>query len=193
MLFSTGKAPIEYVPDLIRFNERRASHGWDPVQPTLFQNCYCAETEEKAWENARKYMGRFIMMSNWHYGLHNAARFDEAGAYEWWAEQAKQLASVDDDTIATAFADAQIWGTPGQCIDKIRDMQRTMNPDQLNLVMRIGGMSFEDSKESIELFAREVLPEVRSAPPEEEERRAAATERRSDKDIYLTAHELNVD
>jgi len=168
MLFSTGRPPIEYVPDIVNFNKRRATHGWGAIRPTLFQCAYCGETAKEARDTAVEYMGHFFTMSNWHYGMSDAANFDSAGVYEWWAEQARALSRVDQETVNAMFAKAQIAGTPGQCIDQIREMQRTCNPERLNVVMRIGGMSYEQTKASMELFAREVLPEIRQDPSPEE-------------------------
>jgi alkanesulfonate monooxygenase SsuD/methylene tetrahydromethanopterin reductase-like flavin-dependent oxidoreductase (luciferase family) len=161
MFFTTLKDPLEYEPEITTFNGIRAELGQEPLRPSVFVCTYCAETEEEAWRGAREYMGNWNAMGAVHYGLNDVSHFEKAGGYEWWAEMARGVASTDIETIKDVFAQSQLWGTPEQCIQKIRRIQEALDPDNLVLVFRLAGMTYEQTKASMELFAREVLPAVR--------------------------------
>ena len=161
MIFTTGKNPADYAADAAAFNRIREESGWPAVRPTLCQACYCAETEAEAWEAAVEYMGNWASMGEWHYGLLRADGFEKAGGYEWWAAQAHQLADADRSHVREEFARPQIWGTPSQCVDKVRRLQETLDPTELLLLFRPAGLPLEKAQASMELFAREVLPAIR--------------------------------
>jgi alkanesulfonate monooxygenase SsuD/methylene tetrahydromethanopterin reductase-like flavin-dependent oxidoreductase (luciferase family) len=165
MYFTTSKNPLQYGPEIEQFNEVRRSKGWDPVKPTIFLRVVCSPTEEQAWTIAREYIGKETLMAFTHYGLLGGSSFAQTGGYEWWADRAREMEGADQDAVLDASARDAIWGTPQMCLDKIRAIQAALDPAELTLVFRLGGMPVEMTRASMELFAAEVLPALREPRP----------------------------
>lgn len=163
MFFTTQKDPLEYEPEIVRFNEIRSEEGREPLQPYIFLCVYCGESEEEAWQMARRHIGSWQEMSMVHYGLDDAAHFEKTGVYDWWAEQARGMAQTPRDIVRDGYVRTQVWGTPEQCTQKIRRVQEALDPSHLVLVFHHAGMTYEQTKASMELFSREVLPAVRES------------------------------
>lgn len=65
------------------------------------------------------------------------------------------------DGIAEFFMNLQIWGTPEQCYERIKDIQKRTNADGFTGIFSYAGMSLETSRANMSLFAKEVMPEVK--------------------------------
>ena len=162
MFFTTVKDPLLYAPEITRFNAIRAEMNLEPARASVFQCAYCAETEEEAWAGASQYFANWNAMGAVHYSLSDPAHFDKVGGYDWWAQRAREASSLDRGTITNAFAATQLWGTPAQIIEKIQRIRDGIDPERLVLFFKLPGMSFKQTKASMELFSREVLPAVRA-------------------------------
>jgi alkanesulfonate monooxygenase SsuD/methylene tetrahydromethanopterin reductase-like flavin-dependent oxidoreductase (luciferase family) len=165
MYFTTSKNPLEYDTEIRAFNDVRRAKGWDPVKPTIFLRVVCAPTEEEAWALAREHIGKETLMGFTHYGLLGGQHFEETGGYEWWAATAKAVEGADTEAVLDASARDSIWGTPAMCLEKIRTIQAALDPEELTLVFRLAGMTVEQTRASMELFAAEVLPALREPIP----------------------------
>jgi alkanesulfonate monooxygenase SsuD/methylene tetrahydromethanopterin reductase-like flavin-dependent oxidoreductase (luciferase family) len=165
MYFTTSKNPLEYDVEIAQFNEVRRTKGWDPVKPTIFLRVVCDRDEDEAWRLAREHIGKETLMGFTHYGLLGGQKFAETGGYEWWANTAAALEGAEQEAVLDASAQDAIWGTPEMCLEKIRKIQAALDPEELTLVFRIGGMSVDATRRSMELFAEEVLPALREPVP----------------------------
>ena len=58
-----------------------------------------------------------------------------------------------------------IWGTPGQAIEKIHRVVDLLHPAEIVILPRVGDTPFQAAKESVRLFAEEVLPAVHDIAP----------------------------
>jgi hypothetical protein len=68
----------------------------------------------------------------------------------------------------------QVWGTPEQCYEKIRDIHaRTGNSHYVG-VFSYAGMPSAEAERNMRLFAREVMPELGSLGAPEPATRGAA-------------------
>ena len=56
------------------------------------------------------------------------------------------------------FARHQVWGTPEQCIEKLREIRATTNAAEFVGVFTYGDLPVEMAESSMRLFAAEVLP-----------------------------------
>jgi hypothetical protein len=63
--------------------------------------------------------------------------------------------------MTRSYLENHVWDTPEQCIATLRCIADQFHPEEFMLVMRFGSMPQDASDNSIELFAREVLPAIR--------------------------------
>ena len=54
-----------------------------------------------------------------------------------------------------------VWGTPEDCIEKIKFYVESLHPEQLMLNIASGSLAQERVLKSMRLFAEEVMPVVR--------------------------------
>jgi hypothetical protein len=59
-----------------------------------------------------------------------------------------------------AFAETQVYGTPAQCIEKLRYIQELTDASEFIGVFRYGGLPIDKAEASMRLFAAEVLPSL---------------------------------
>jgi alkanesulfonate monooxygenase SsuD/methylene tetrahydromethanopterin reductase-like flavin-dependent oxidoreductase (luciferase family) len=55
-----------------------------------------------------------------------------------------------------------VWGTPDECIEKIKFYADALQPEQLMLNIASGSLSQDKVLSSIRLFAEDVMPVIRS-------------------------------
>ncbi len=79
--------------------------------------------------------------------------------YENYAQRSEAMRSGDFD-LGQMYLQSQVWGTPKQCIEKLREMKTLTGAHHVIAVPKYGGMSFPEAEASLRLFAREVLPVV---------------------------------
>jgi alkanesulfonate monooxygenase SsuD/methylene tetrahydromethanopterin reductase-like flavin-dependent oxidoreductase (luciferase family) len=163
-LFIPQDTWVAYAEQVKRFNDLRASHGFAPARPTIAFWLYCAETEAKAWEGARKYIPAYGESAMRHYEL-ASGHFARTRGYEHYAATSRAIRERGGKNDGGAmYLDNQVWGTPEQCIEKLSQINRLMGPDHLVALMKYGGMPADEAEASMRLFAREVLPVVKKLP-----------------------------
>jgi alkanesulfonate monooxygenase SsuD/methylene tetrahydromethanopterin reductase-like flavin-dependent oxidoreductase (luciferase family) len=88
--------------------------------------------------------------------------FGTARGYEGYAHIRELLRSAGKEKSAESYVNVQVWGTPQQILDKLERRRRILGDFELNVCASYAGLPYEDVERSMRLFAREVLPEVRS-------------------------------
>ena len=63
------------------------------------------------------------------------------------------------------FIDLQLWGTPEQVYDKIVNLQEQTFMDGFMGVFSFAGMDHAEADRNMNLFAREVMPELQALAP----------------------------
>src|SRR5262249_53549426 len=59
------------------------------------------------------------------------------------------------------LADLQVWGTPEEVTEKLFDYSRRCDAGALVVDVTFGGMPYDEAAANFELFASEVLPELK--------------------------------
>jgi alkanesulfonate monooxygenase SsuD/methylene tetrahydromethanopterin reductase-like flavin-dependent oxidoreductase (luciferase family) len=72
------------------------------------------------------------------------------------------------------FATTQVFGSPKQCVERIRQIRSTVDAAEFVGVFKYGGMPLEEAERSLRLFAAEVLAEVHRMGGETSDAAAAA-------------------
>ena len=60
-----------------------------------------------------------------------------------------------------------VWGTPEECIEKIKFYLDSIQPEQLMLNIASGSLAQEKALKSMRLFAEEVIPRLRKSSPQQ--------------------------
>jgi len=121
----------------------------------------CAPTDEEA--RARADGDTFFQFALRFYGQSPGRRRPPAGTVNMWDEYHKWKAA-NPEAHAAALRGGLI-GSPETIRRKLREFEAT-NVDQVILLNQTGRTSHEDICASLELFAREVMPEFHAREPE---------------------------
>jgi alkanesulfonate monooxygenase SsuD/methylene tetrahydromethanopterin reductase-like flavin-dependent oxidoreductase (luciferase family) len=161
-LFNPKGSPAEYAGQIRTFNEIRVKNGLEPCRPITSVLVYADEDEQRAHEDGLKYLRPWAEINLMHYQLLDADHFRAAGNYGDYVARAEAAARMPREELLDSFAANQVFGTPEQCIEKLRMFYENVNPEELVFVMRFGGMPDEVAEANIRLIAGRVLPEVKS-------------------------------
>ena len=123
---------------------------------------YCDEDAGRAEEMARKYIGGYYRTVVEHYEL-AGDHMKRTKGYEAYVAVQEGVQKSQDD-MEEFFMSIQVWGTPEMCLEKIRNFTGRVQAGAFNGVFSFAGMPFEAAEQSMRLFAREVMPEVRKLP-----------------------------
>jgi alkanesulfonate monooxygenase SsuD/methylene tetrahydromethanopterin reductase-like flavin-dependent oxidoreductase (luciferase family) len=142
------------------YDETRQSMGKPSTRPIVACWVSCFETEEEAWDVALHHMGNYNDSVLRHYELGDPEHFAQTGVYDYYAERARRRSMVTADQATRAFAASQAWGTPDRCLAALRHIVEVTGAAELIGVFDYGAMPVELAERSMQLFAREVLPQV---------------------------------
>lgn len=151
----------------------RQHHGVDAPPPVTVDFVYCDRDAARAEAMARRYIGAYQVAVSAHYEL-AGEHFAEKKGYETYAGTANILRKVKAEKITQGFVQTQTWGTPQQILDGLEKRCAVLGDFDLRATLSYSGMPYADVESSLELFAREVLPEIRSWGPRPTETAAAA-------------------
>lgn len=141
----------------------RDEHGLGPTDTKLALWVYCAETEDEARAGSERYMVEYADSALRHYEM-TGTHFDGLKGYEGYGERAAAL-RADPTPFLQGFYDRHPWGTPAMVIDKMSELAEQFGTSEIMCVFRYGGMGYEEARRSMELFADQVMPAVRSLSP----------------------------
>ena len=123
----------------------------------------CAETDEKAWEMADGWtFFQFALQ------LYNKEGPFEPGTNNFW----HRYQEWKQTPAGQKRSGSELIGSPDTIRERLRELERA-NVDQVILLNQAGKNTHEDICSSLELFAREVMPEFHARHPEQEAWKAA--------------------
>ncbi|MCB1745195.1 MAG: LLM class flavin-dependent oxidoreductase [Gammaproteobacteria bacterium] len=151
------------VPVIDRGRElHRQIHGSEPPTVMLTDFCVCGESLEETEQWARQYQGKFVESNFEHYEFLGEHFKDVKGydSYQQKAEIARKGGGLDAATAG--FMQAACWGTPDRVLRQLEERRRVVGDFELNVAFRFGGIPFERARKGMQLFAKEVLPVLKS-------------------------------
>lgn len=157
-LFIPQKGWDEIGEEVVTFNDLRTKRGLAPQKPIVVCWVYCSPDADEAWETARRYMTNYNDSALRHYEFHDAEHFTKAGGYDFYAKMAGARQRVGEEKVVELFARNQVWGTPEQCIEKLRTIRATTDAAEFVGVFTYGDLPVELAERSMRLFSEEVLP-----------------------------------
>ncbi|MFI5268032.1 MAG: LLM class flavin-dependent oxidoreductase [Chloroflexota bacterium] len=131
---------------------RDAWAGSKPYQIGTLYHAVVAESGAKARQLALPAIKRFLAQKE--------AAEDLAAAQEL---RAGAGGATEDFSIERMIDEARlIAGSPQEVLDILRYLEGEIGFTQVDLMFQLGGLSFELARESMELFAAEVMPKLRT-------------------------------
>ena len=137
------------------------THGSEAPPVMVADFTYCHADSDHAKESAEKYLAQYLGSLLEHYELMSEHLSDTEG-YETYGEVATFLREKGFDKYVDAFQASNAYGTPEQMIKRFRDRYDVIGTFELATCFRFGGIPIDDAEASMRLFAKEVLPELKS-------------------------------
>jgi alkanesulfonate monooxygenase SsuD/methylene tetrahydromethanopterin reductase-like flavin-dependent oxidoreductase (luciferase family) len=138
---------------------------WGPSSPPPAPLCggqvYVDADPERAREMAYRYIGAYYHTVMKHYRFHDHAHEGVHG-YEYYAGISRYIDEHGTEGAAHDFADLMPWGTPDQVLERLAVLRDMVGMSALFPWFSYAGMPTEDAESSLRLFAREVLPVVKT-------------------------------
>lgn len=135
-------------------------HGKAPAPVMTADFTFCHPDPAYAQATAERCMARYLQSLLEHYELMDEHLLNVKG-YQGYGRQAGTLKAMGFDKYLDGFLAANAYGTPEQMLAKFRQRREIIGDYELATCFRFGGLSVEDTRASMELFAREVLPELK--------------------------------
>lgn len=162
MMVFTQKSLEEHNADFGPYRELYCKlHNAPPPPPLMAGLTVCHEDAGLAEELATKHIGGYLLTVMHHYEL-MGDHFKKAKGYESYGEAVDIMRDIGLEAMATAYVNAQPWGTPEQIIEKLTEQRRVIGEFDILFGFRGAGMPFEYAENSQRLIAEKVIPALRS-------------------------------
>lgn len=135
------------------------NHG--VVAPPVSANIFtvCDKDPGRAKDMAYKYMGDYWESAMRHYEM-KGEHFDDIKGYEHYAQSSVAM-RADADRVTEQYVEQQIYGTPDQCLEKLKGIEDIIGNFELNCFFTYAGMDYDYCKQSITTFAEGALPALK--------------------------------
>jgi hypothetical protein len=131
----------------------------------LTEFCVCGTDLAATEEEARRYQGKFVE-SNFHHYEFLGEHFKSVKGYDSYQQKADLARKAGGlEGAVTGFMQAASWGTPDKILRGLEARRKVVGDFELNVAFRFGGTPLEVSERGLKLFAKEVLPVVKSWGP----------------------------
>jgi alkanesulfonate monooxygenase SsuD/methylene tetrahydromethanopterin reductase-like flavin-dependent oxidoreductase (luciferase family) len=136
-----------------------SAHEGAPPPPLTGDLMYCHADADVAKQKGREYMANYFLTIVNHYEI-MSEHFKDVKGYDYYGTAGDLFREVGLETAVETYCDVQSYGTPEQLLEKFRSRRQLLGEFELSMIVHYGGMPFDETKASVELFSREVLPEL---------------------------------
>jgi alkanesulfonate monooxygenase SsuD/methylene tetrahydromethanopterin reductase-like flavin-dependent oxidoreductase (luciferase family) len=152
----------------------RQVNGGEPLPTICAGWTFCDRDPGRAREMAVRYIGGYWNTVLRHYEL-TGDHLAKTKGYEYYgrmSEIAREHGGAD--ALTEFFLNLQVWGTPEQCYERVLDIRARVGCDTFVGAFSYAGMPWDDVERNVNLFAHEVMPELKKVGGEQPEARQAA-------------------
>ena len=140
----------------------RKYHGTPAPTVMLTDFAVCGTSDSQCQEWGLQYQGKFVESNFYHYeflGEHfkSVKGYD---AYQQKAEIARKSGGLPG--AVEGFMKAASWGTPDRILRELEKRRKVVGDFELNVAFRFGGIPFDIAEKGLRLFAKEVLPVLKT-------------------------------
>jgi len=139
----------------------RQFHGRPAPHMMITDFCFCWPNLGEAEDLARRYMGKFVESNFVHYEF-LGEHFSQVKGYDAYAQKAEIARKGGMDGAVAGFMQAAVWGPPDRILRELESRRDLLGEFELNTAFRFGGIPYQHAEASLRLFAREVLPVMKS-------------------------------
>jgi alkanesulfonate monooxygenase SsuD/methylene tetrahydromethanopterin reductase-like flavin-dependent oxidoreductase (luciferase family) len=162
MIMFAERAWESRMPGIERYRELFQSENGTEAPPVLTCDfIYCDENEARGEELATQYLGTYLASLLDHYEL-MGEHFSSMTGYEGYGKNAETLRAVGESGFLKGFLLANAYGTPDQILGRLETRRKALGSFEQSTSFRFGGISYEQAEKSMRLFAKEVLPILKS-------------------------------
>ena len=136
-------------------------HGESAPPPMTCDFCYCTPDGATAERDAARYLGTYLDSILEHYEI-MGGHFASTKGYAAYAAASKSLNKMGKDGFLKGFMSATSWGTPDRILRTLEARRNLLGSYELATSFRFGGVPYQEAERSLRLFAKEVLPVVKS-------------------------------
>lgn len=161
VMFSDRPWPMR-LPAIERNREcHRRFHGTPAPTMMITDFCVCGPSPAETEEHARRFMGKFVE-SNFHHYEFLGEHFKEVKGYDAYAQKAEIARQGGLEGAVDGFMKAAVWGTPDRILKELEARRAAIGDYELNVAFRFGGIPYELAERGLRLFAKEVLPVLKT-------------------------------
>jgi alkanesulfonate monooxygenase SsuD/methylene tetrahydromethanopterin reductase-like flavin-dependent oxidoreductase (luciferase family) len=147
--------------ELVEYRRRYLElNGFEAPKPILVVVAGVTKTRAEADRVRELYLQRWARSTVDHYQFDNTG-FAEIEGYEYYGALANNIAKHGLDNFCGFLADLQVWGTPDEVTEKLLDYVKRTDAGGLVVPLSFGGMPPAETRANFDLFAAEVLPELK--------------------------------
>jgi alkanesulfonate monooxygenase SsuD/methylene tetrahydromethanopterin reductase-like flavin-dependent oxidoreductase (luciferase family) len=139
----------------------RKYHGTEPPHVMLTEFCVCGTNLAETEEEARRFQGKFVESNFYHYEF-LGEHFKTVKGYDAYQQKAEIARKGGLEGAVTGFMQAASWGTPDKILRGLEARRKVLGDFEMNVAFRFGGTPYSVSERGLKLFAKEVLPVLKS-------------------------------
>jgi alkanesulfonate monooxygenase SsuD/methylene tetrahydromethanopterin reductase-like flavin-dependent oxidoreductase (luciferase family) len=145
-----------------RYRDRyRGAHDAVAPPPLICDFIYCDEKADRGEKRATQYLGSYLGSLLEHYEL-MGDHFDETKGYGGYGKNAEVLRAVGESGSLEGFKQANAYGTPDQILCTLESRRKVLGNFEQSTAFRFGAIPYEQAEKSMRLFAKEVLPVLKT-------------------------------
>ncbi|MDT3443272.1 MULTISPECIES: LLM class flavin-dependent oxidoreductase [unclassified Pseudofrankia] len=149
------------IEELKKYRERYFElNGTEAPKPVLVIVAGVSDKQAQVDRIRDVYLQRWARSTVEHYEFDNVG-FAQIEGYEYYAGLAANIQRHGLEKFNGFLADLQVWGKPAEVTEKLLEYATMTDAGGIVVPMCFGGMPAEEAQDSFELFASEVLPELR--------------------------------
>ncbi len=162
MIMFAERAWDSRMPGIERYRDAFEAHHGVAAPPVLTCDfIYCDESADAGEELATRYLGTYLASLLDHYEL-MGEHFSDIVGYEGYGKNANVLRAVGESGFLKGFKEANAYGTPDQILGALESRKKVLGRFEQSTSFRFGGISYERAEKSMRLFAKEVLPVLKT-------------------------------
>ena len=139
----------------------REFNGTEAPHVMLNEFMVCGTDLEQCEAEARQYQGKFVESNFYHYEF-LGDHFKNVKGYDSYQQKAEIARVSGIEGAIEGFMKAASWGTPDKILRGLEERRALLGSFELNVSFRFGGTPFDIAERSLKLFAKEVLPVLKS-------------------------------
>ncbi|MBK1658875.1 LLM class flavin-dependent oxidoreductase [Paracraurococcus ruber] len=144
----------------------RQYHGTEPPTLMMTEFVICGEDDAACEDEAFRYQGKFVE-SNFHHYEFLGEHFASVKGYDSYQQKADLARKAGGlEGAVKGFMQAASWGTPEKILRGLEKRRDLLGSFELNVAFRFGGTPLAVAERGLRLFAKEVLPVLKSWGPQ---------------------------